>query len=241
MPKIVVDNIRVGYEREGDGEPLILVPYLAADRACYAYQVADYARYFTCYSLDLRGTGETDGPQGPYSVELFADDVAAFMEALHIRKAHVAGLSLGAAVAAWLAAKHPGKGATLSLHSFWPKTDPFLATVVRSWQVMAERLRSVPETVIRDQGAVSAEAAEAMAQGAIAASEADIAVSITGIAGPGGATAEKPVGLVHLGLCRRGEAPESHRFVFPGDRAAVRLASLETALDLLAAAAERPE
>ncbi len=44
------------YEQQGSGEPLILVPYLAADHACYAFQVADYAKRFTCISVDLRGT-----------------------------------------------------------------------------------------------------------------------------------------------------------------------------------------
>ena len=95
----------------------------------------------------------------------------------------------------------------------------------------------VPGDLIASHGAVSGPVAEAMARGAIAHSQADVAVSITGIAGPGGATADKPVGLVHLGLCRRSREPVSQRHVFPGDRTAVRLASLETALDLLGAAA----
>ncbi len=103
-----------------------------------------------------------------------------------------------------------------------------------------QELLRVPAGLIRDPGAVSAPVAEAMAAGALAHSNADVAVSITGIAGPGGATAGKPVGLVFLGVCRRGGPAESHRRVFPGDRAAVRLASLETALDLLAAAAAPP-
>lgn len=83
-------------------------------------------------------------------------------------------------------------------------------------------------------GAVSAEVAEAMAQGALARSRADVAVSATGIAGPGGATPDKPVGLVYLGLCRRGAPPRHERHVFAGDRAAVRHASVAAALDLLA-------
>ena len=91
----------------------------------------------------------------------------------------------------------------------------------------------VPAELIARVGAVSAEVAEAMARGALERSMADVAVSATGIAGPGGATGGKPVGLVFLGSCRRGEAPTSQRHVFEGDRAKVRLASVETALDLL--------
>ena len=96
-----------------------------------------------------------------------------------------------------------------------------------------QELLGVPETLLRAKGAVSAEVAEAMAAGALDRSRAEVAVSVTGIAGPGGATETKPVGLVYLGLCRRGQAPEHRRFVFSGDRQAVRAASLAAAFELL--------
>jgi pimeloyl-ACP methyl ester carboxylesterase len=149
MPKIKAGNLTMNYVQEGAGEPLILIPYLAADHACYAFQVAEYAKHFTCISLDLRGTGETDKPEGVYTTELLADDVAAFMQALGVQQAHISGLSLGAAVGMWLAAKHPDKVQSLSLHSGWPKTDLFIKTVVEGWQVMAKALESVPQMVIR--------------------------------------------------------------------------------------------
>ena len=94
MPKVKANNITLNYDQQGTGEPLILIPYLAADYACYAFQVAEYARHFTCISVDLRGTGESDKPEGVYSSELFADDVAAFMQAVGIPKAHL-GIILG--------------------------------------------------------------------------------------------------------------------------------------------------
>ena len=149
MPKVKANNITMNYDQQGTGEPLILIPYLAADHACYAFQVAEYAKHFTCISLDLRGTGETDKPEGVYSTELLADDVAAFMQAAGIQKAHISGLSLGAAIGMWLAAKHPDKVQSLSLHSAWPKTDPFIKTVVEGWQIVAKALDSVPQMVIR--------------------------------------------------------------------------------------------
>lgn len=148
MPKVKAKNITMNYDQQGTGEPLILIPYLSADHACYAFQVAEYAKHFTCISLDLRGTGETDKPEGAYSTELLADDVAAFMQAAGIQKAHISGLSLGAATGMWLAAKYPDRVQSLSLHSGWPKTDLFLKTVVEGWQVVANALQSVPETVI---------------------------------------------------------------------------------------------
>jgi pimeloyl-ACP methyl ester carboxylesterase len=148
MPKVKVNNLTINYDQQGTGEPLILVPYLAADYACYAFQVAEYAKHFTCISIDLRGTGASDKPEGAYSTELFADDVAAFMQALGIPNAHVSGLSLGAACGMWLAAKYPNKVKSLSLHSGWAKTDAFVKTVAEGFQVTAKALGSVAEMVI---------------------------------------------------------------------------------------------
>ena len=149
MPKIRANSITLNYEQQGSGEPLILIPYLAADHACYAFQVAEYAKQFTCISLDLRGAGESDKPDGVYSTEQFADDVAAFMQAIGVGRAHVSGLSLGAATGMWLAAKYPDRVRSLSLHSGWARSDPYLKTVVQGWQVMARALGSVPELIIQ--------------------------------------------------------------------------------------------
>jgi pimeloyl-ACP methyl ester carboxylesterase len=77
------------YETEGSGDPLILIPYLSADHACYAFQTPEYSKAFTCVAVDLRGAGTTDKPAGPYSTEQSADDVAGLMEALDIDRAHV--------------------------------------------------------------------------------------------------------------------------------------------------------
>jgi 3-oxoadipate enol-lactonase len=66
MPKVKVNDNTMNYEQQGAGEPLILIPYLAADDACYAFQVADYAKQFTCISIDPRGAGETGRPDGTY-------------------------------------------------------------------------------------------------------------------------------------------------------------------------------
>ncbi|HTU77074.1 MAG TPA: alpha/beta hydrolase [Trebonia sp.] len=149
MPVVRANDIDIYYEVTGEGEPLVLIPYLAADQACYAFQVAEYAKHFTCFTVDLRGAGLTDKPEGTYTTELFADDVAAFMQAAGVDRAHVSGLSLGAATGIWLAAKYPERVKSLSLHSAWPATDPYLKTVVGGWQIMAQGLGSVTEMVIK--------------------------------------------------------------------------------------------
>ena len=133
MPTVQGNGIDIYYEVQGEGEPMVLIPYLAADQACYAFQVAEYAKHYTCYSVDLRGAGLSGQPDGVYTTELFAADVAAFMQA--------AGM--------WLAARHPEKVKTLSLHSAWTASDPFLRTVVESWQIIAQALASVPEMIVQ--------------------------------------------------------------------------------------------
>ena len=148
MPNVTASTIRMNYEEQGTGEPLILIPYLAADHACYAFQVGEYAKHFRCISLDLRGTGGSDKPPGAYTTELLADDVAGFMQAAGIREAHVAGLSLGGAIGMWLAAKYPDKVLSLSLHSAWATSDAFQRTIVEGWQIVARSV-GVPEMIIR--------------------------------------------------------------------------------------------
>lgn len=94
----------------------------------------------------------------------------------------------------------------------------------------------VPAALIADHGAVSARVALAMAEGALKASRASLAVSVTGIAGPGGGSAQKPVGLVHFALARSGR-PALRREMRFGDigRQAVRLASVRVALEMMLA------
>ena len=148
MPRIKVNGITMNYEQQGSGEPLILIPYLAADNACYAFQVADYAKHFTCISVDPRGAGETDKPEGVYSTELFAEDISGLMQALGIERAHIAGLSLGAAIGMWLAVKQPQKVKSLSIHSGWAKTDAFIEAIIESWRIMLKATGSVTEMII---------------------------------------------------------------------------------------------
>jgi len=103
-----------------------------------------------------------------------------------------------------------------------------------------EELLGVPAETLASYGAVSSETAVAMAEGALRASRAEVAVSVTGIAGPDGGTAAKPVGLVHFACARRGKPTVAREERF-GDigREAVRLASVRIGLDLLEAALGR--
>lgn len=102
-------------------------------------------------------------------------------------------------------------------------------------------LIGVSAKVLEVYGAVSRETALQMAHGALMRSDADVAVAVTGIAGPGGGSAEKPVGLVHLALKTRSGLID-HREMRYGDlgRSEVRLATIRTVLEMLSAAAQTP-
>jgi nicotinamide-nucleotide amidase len=101
-----------------------------------------------------------------------------------------------------------------------------------------QELLGVPADMLDAHGAVSAEVAAAMATGAKKQAGVDLAIAVTGIAGPGGGTAEKPVGLVYLALAA-GERVQTVREIFPGDRRAVRSATLKRALVLIEEALDR--
>jgi len=99
-------------------------------------------------------------------------------------------------------------------------------------------LLGVPEALLAEKGAVSEEVARVMAESARTRAGADLAVSATGIAGPGGATPGKPVGLVHMAAARLGGETLHQASVFAGDRQAVRSQAVDAALALLLRQAE---
>jgi pimeloyl-ACP methyl ester carboxylesterase len=149
MSKVQVDGLAINYDVQGDGDPLLLIPYLSADHACYAFQLPVYTEHFSCIAIDLPGSGESDKPAGPYSTEGYADQVAGFLGAIGVERAHVAGVSLGAAVGMHLAARHPGRVRSLSLHSAWDTSDLYLTSVVELWRTLASSLPTVADAVIQ--------------------------------------------------------------------------------------------
>ena len=99
-------------------------------------------------------------------------------------------------------------------------------------------LLGLPWDTISQHGAVSAQTAAAMARGAVARAGVDLAVSVIGVAGPGGGTPQKPVGLVYLGVARRDGACRVERRLFPGNRTEIRQSALVEALEMLKADAQ---
>ena len=129
-----------------------------------------------------------------------------------------------------------GGGVGSAITSVSGASDVFWGGIISYDNSVKHGVLGVSEDVLATKGAVSPECAAAMAEGARRLLKTDLAVSLTGIAGPGGGSAEKPVGLVWFALASaNGVATES--VVFPGDRAAVRAAATEHALEMLIGAA----
>ena len=95
------------------------------------------------------------------------------------------------------------------------------------------KLLGVSANILNEHGAVSEIVSKSMANGAIKSGNADVSVSVTGIAGPGGGTTNKPVGLVHISAARKNFKILHERHLFDGDRETIRLQTVKTALELL--------
>jgi nicotinamide-nucleotide amidase len=162
---------------------------------------------------------------------MFPSDLTAQAEALldHLRKR---GLKLAAAESC------TGGLLTALLTEIAGSSDVVERCFVTYSNAAKHEMLGVPEAMLAKHGAVSEPVARAMADGALANSAADVAVAVTGIAGPGGGTATKPVGLVHFAAARRGGGV-LHRECRFGDigRSEVRIASVREALQLFSRAA----
>ncbi|MHB1457350.1 MAG: competence/damage-inducible protein A [Armatimonadota bacterium] len=111
-------------------------------------------------------------------------------------------------------------------------SEVFLAGIVSYSNESKTSFLSVPEELIRTHGAVSPEVAMAMAEGAMKSTGADIAVSVTGIAGPDGATSEKPVGLVYIGFCYK-DGVRAEKNIYGGSRQDIKYRTSQTALNMI--------
>ncbi len=130
-----------------------------------------------------------------------------------------------------------GGGVGFAITSVAGSSEVFAGGVISYSNEVKREVLGVPAATLAAVGAVSCEVAAQMADGVRRLLKTDLAVSLTGIAGPGGGSAQKPVGLVWFGLSTP-TATRTERMVFTGDRAAVRAQAIDHALAMLAIAAE---
>ena len=106
MPAIQINDIQMYYEITGEGQPLLLIHGLGSSSRDWESQVPVFSEHYRVITFDARGHGRTDKPRGPYSIPMFAADVASLMQTLDIAPAHVVGISMGGMIAFQLAVNH---------------------------------------------------------------------------------------------------------------------------------------
>ncbi len=107
MPRVEVNGIGIHYEDHGSGVPLVMIGGLGADTHLWSQQVPAFSARFRVVVFDNRGSGQSEMPDEPYSIPMFAADTVGLMRALGIETAHVVGASLGGLIAQELALTHP--------------------------------------------------------------------------------------------------------------------------------------
>ena len=112
-----IGNIKMHYKETGNGEPVVLITGLGGDVSFWKGMTPLLSRRYRVITLDNRGSGLTEYPNGPFDIEALADDIALLLDHLSIPKAHILGWSMGGNVAQDLALRHPGKVASLTLVS----------------------------------------------------------------------------------------------------------------------------
>jgi 3-oxoadipate enol-lactonase len=127
VPHVQVNGVRLFYEESGepDAPPLVLIMGWGGDHTAWALQAPAFAAEHRVIALDNRGAGQSDVPEGPYTIAGMAEDVAGLLDALAIGRAHVCGASMGGMIAQELALRHPDRIRTLGLHCTTAAIDAY--------------------------------------------------------------------------------------------------------------------
>jgi len=143
MPTLTANGVKLYYELHGPEDAAVLVlnnGILMNAAASWSFQTATLARHYRVLQYDCRGQGQSDHPEGRYTMALHADDLAALLVALEIASAHIAGISYGGEVAQAFALAHPGKVRSLILADTVSEVGPELRITIESWLAEARRL-----------------------------------------------------------------------------------------------------
>ena len=151
MPRIQVGDVNLNYDIAGRGEPLLMIMGLGASSAVWDPElIAELARTFRVITFDNRGTGQSDKPDAPYSIEMFADDAAGVLDKLDVPRAHIFGVSMGGMIAQEFGLRHANRTVTLTLGCTTAGGTHSVPPPPESLKVLtAPREGVAPEEVIR--------------------------------------------------------------------------------------------
>jgi len=146
VPTIQVNGISLYYEQHSwdkDADVLVLSNGVLMSTASWAMQVPLLAKHYRVLLYDCRGMWQSDHPVGPYSMEQHADDLAALLDALHIERAHIAGISYGGEISLIFGYRYPQRTRSIIASSAVSQVDPLLRGIIDSWIAAAQA--QVPE------------------------------------------------------------------------------------------------
>jgi pimeloyl-ACP methyl ester carboxylesterase len=133
MPKVSANGIEVYYETAGEGEPLLLIAGFGCDRTIWSLVAPALTSNFHVITFDNRGVGLSSAPDVPYSIEQMADDAAGLLDAIGVKRAHVAGHSMGGQIALALSLARPEKIRSLTLVTSGARFDEHNRAIIESW------------------------------------------------------------------------------------------------------------
>jgi pimeloyl-ACP methyl ester carboxylesterase len=128
------------YVEAGSGEPLVLIMGLGGDHLAWGFQIPALAERHRVIAFDNRGVGQTEGPDGPCTTRMMAEDTLGLMDALGIERAHVLGVSMGGMIAQELALAAPGRVRSLHLGCTMARPDRYLRAVLDAWRAIRTAL-----------------------------------------------------------------------------------------------------
>lgn len=133
MTYIRANGTVLNVELRGRGEPVVLLPDIGEDLTSWSYQMGFLASRHFVLALDNRGSGWSDSPAPPYTVEVMAQDAVAAMELIGVEHAHLVGHGLGGMIAQAVAARHPGRARSLTTVCTPPRPTDTQRSVYRDW------------------------------------------------------------------------------------------------------------
>ncbi len=149
MPTLSVNNVGLYYEAVGRGEPLIFIHGLGSSTRDWEFQTPVFAKDYHVIAFDLRGHGQSDKPAGPYSIKMFAADLADLLVRLGVKSAHLVGISLGGAVALQYALDYAAAIKTLTIVNSGPSLG---GTPEQAQQEIDRRIGLVQQHGMRAMG-----------------------------------------------------------------------------------------